>query len=155
MVRTFNTQLVASTVVRLRRAMRGNDRLALQGVIGDLEARVAEADSLSKTEAANLLGVSVNTLDKWIGRGLVPTVKDGRHKRLRVPVQTALALAGEVDELRHLGYQRGLLAEAISRLEQRDPEWQRAFEDRYGDGLRAAARGDLIPIDPNSFGPND
>lgn len=116
---------------------------------------MARGKGLSKTEAAHLIGVSVNTLDKWIGRGAIPTVTDGRYKRPRVPVPPALKLAEEVDELRHIGHDRGLIAAAIGRLEQKDPQWQREFEELYGESLRAMKRDDLVKLDLDSFGSND
>lgn len=146
---------MASSVVRLRSAARRGDHGQLQGIIGELEQRVTEAESLSKTETAKLLRVSVNTLDKWIGRGVIPTITDARYKRARIPVRAALKLAAEVDDLRHLGRDRGVLAAAMSRLEQRDPEWQRAFDDQYGESLDAMRRGDLVELDLDSFGSND
>lgn len=155
MGRASNTELLATTVVRLRDAMRHNDRSGLNSVLGDLEERVGEADSLSKTEAARLLEVSVNTLDKWIARDVIPTIKDKRYKRVRIPVQAALRLAEEIAELRRVGYDRGLLAEAISRLEQNDPQWKREFDELYRAGLDSMRNGDLVKLDVDSFGPDD
>jgi hypothetical protein len=64
-------------------------------------------------------------------------------------------LAGEVKELRRLGRRRGLLVEALSRLELEDPQWQREFDDLYGESLRAMRDGDLVKVDLDSFGPDD
>jgi hypothetical protein len=47
------------------------------------------------------------------------------------------------------------LLEALNRLEREDPQWQRQFDDLYGEGLRAMQRGDLVKVDLDSFGPDD
>jgi hypothetical protein len=53
-----------------------------------------------------------------------------------------LVLAGEVKDLRRSGRQRGLLVQALSRLEQEDPRWREEFERLYGPGLRSGGGGD-------------
>ena len=83
--------------------------------------------SYSKAAAAHLLDVSTTTLEKWIVQGRLPVVRVPQYKRDRVPARPLLRLAGEVRELRRLGRQRGLLVEALSHLEQQDPQWQREF----------------------------
>lgn len=128
---------------------------AVQDAATELQAGLADRSSYSKTEAAHLLDVSSTTLEKWIDRGLIPVVQVPRYKRDRVPARALLVLAGEVKQLRRQGRRRGLLVEALSRLEQEDPRWQREFDDLYGDDLRAMRRGDLVKVDLDSFGPDD
>jgi excisionase family DNA binding protein len=89
---------------------------------------LADRSTYSKTEAAHLLDVSSTTLEKWIDRGLLPVVQVPRYKRDRVPARALLALAGEVKQLRRDGRRRGLLVEALSRLEREDPQWRAEFE---------------------------
>lgn len=43
-----------------------------------------------------------------------------RYKRDRIPAHALLVLAREVKQLRRQGRERGLLVEALSRLEQKD-----------------------------------
>ena len=114
----------------------------------------AEQSTYSKAQAAHLLDVSTTTLEQWIGRGLLPVVRVVGYKRDRVPPRPLLALAAQVKELRRHGRQRGLLVEALSRLEQEDPGGAEEFERLYGPGLRAMS-DDLVKVDLDSFGPDD
>jgi excisionase family DNA binding protein len=152
------TESMARAFVTLRGAD-PDDRDALSAAVQDatteLQAGLADRLSYSKTEAAHLLDVSSTTLEKWIDRGLIPVVQVPRYKRDRIPAHALLALAGEVKQLRRQGRQRGLLLEALNRLEREDPQWQRQFDDLYGEGLRAMQRGDLVKVDLDSFGPDD
>lgn len=121
---------VASAYLTLRRARRDRpDELAagLDRAQRQLEESF-EGQTTSKAEAAVRLGVSAQTLDTWVGRGLLPTVKDPRYARERVPLKLLLALAAEVDELRQEGRKRGLLVEALSRLEAEDKGWQEEID---------------------------
>ena len=147
--------LTAASVVRLRGLARRDAavRDELGPVIEDLQETIDP--TVSKTLAAGILGVSINTLDKWVARGRVPAVEVADYRRARIPTGPLLALASEVSELRRAGADRALLAQAISRLEQEDPQWQREFDDLYGESLRAMQRGDLVKVDLDSFGPED
>jgi excisionase family DNA binding protein len=136
------------------------DRAALTSAVRDataeLQAGLAERSTYSKVEAAHLLDVSATTLEKWIEQGLLPVVRVPRYKRDRVPARALLALAGKVKELRRLGRQRGLLVEALSRLEQEEPGWRAEFEDLYGRGLRGGGGEEYVSAAPGSdFGPGD
>jgi excisionase family DNA binding protein len=155
-------QTPTETMARAFVALRGvdvNSRDALSAAVEDaaaeLEAGLADRSTYSKAEAAHLLDVSTTTLEKWVVQGRLPVVRVPQYKRDRVPARPLLRLAGEVRELRRLGRRRGLLVEALSRLEQQDPQWQREFDDLYGEGLRAMRRGDLVKVDLDSFGPDD
>jgi excisionase family DNA binding protein len=155
-------QTPAETMARAFVALRSVDvsshdalSAAVQDAAAELEAGLADRLTYSKVEAAHLLDVSTTTLEKWIAQGKLPVVRVPQYKRDRVPARPLLRLASEVRELRRLGGQRGLLVEALSRLEQEDPQWQREFDDLYGDGLRAMKRGDLVKVDLDSFGPDD
>jgi isochorismate hydrolase len=72
-----------------------------------------------------------------------------------VPARPLLELAAQVKQLRRTGRHRGLLVEALSRLEQEDPGWRAEFERLYGPGLRAMRSDDLVEVDLDSFGPDD
>jgi hypothetical protein len=122
-----------------------------------VERRVRESagSSVSKAVAARVLGVSIPTVDKWVARGRIPTVLNGRGPR-RVAVGPLVDLAAIVEELRDAGQTDGLVAAAVLRLEQEDPVYRRNFDALYGDSLAAAARGDLVPATiPDTFGPED
>jgi hypothetical protein len=152
------TESMARAFVALRGADHA-DRDALSTAVQDaaeeLQAGLADRSTYSKTEAAHLLDVSSTTLEKWIARGLIPVIQVPRYKRDRVPARALLVLAGEIKQLRRQGRHRGLLVEALSRLEQEDPRWQHEFDDLYGEGLCAMQRGDLVKVDLDSFGPDD
>jgi transposase-like protein len=110
---------------------------------------------VSKAVAARVLGVSTNTLDKWIARGRVPTVRGSGGRQL-VALVPLVDLAAKVKQLREAGQTDGLLAAAIFELEQRDPAYLREFDELYGDSLDALGRGELVPATiPDSFGPDD
>lgn len=155
-------QTPVETMARAFVALRGVDvssrdalSAAVQDAAAELEAGLAERSTYSKVEAAHLLDVSTTTLEKWVTQGKLPVVRVPQYKRDRVPARPLLRLASEVKELRRLGGRRRLLVEALSRLEQEDPQWQREFDDLYGDGLRSMKRGDLVKVDLDSFGPDD
>jgi hypothetical protein len=71
--------------------------------------------SVPKTRAAEILGVSVTALDKWIGRGAVPLVPSSRSNRDEVETHAVVDLAVEMIALREAGQRRGLLATALER----------------------------------------
>jgi transposase-like protein len=110
---------------------------------------------VSKAVAARILGVSTNTLDKWIARGRVPTVR-GSGGRQVVALLPLVELGANIKQLREAGQTDGLLAAAILELEQRDPAYMSEFDELYGDSLDALKRGELVPATiPDSFGPDD
>lgn len=116
---------VASAYLTLRAARR-DDPAALAEDVARAQQQLEESfedQSTTKAGAAQRLGVSSQTLDAWVSRGLIPTVRDTTHKRERVPLGPLLALAAEVQALRNQGRQRGLLIDALSRLEAEDGRW--------------------------------
>jgi hypothetical protein len=155
---TTPTESMARAFVALRGA-NVSDHNALSAAVRDaeaeLEAGLAEQSTYSKAQAAQLLDVSTTTLEQWIGSGLLPVVRIERYKRDRVPARPLLELAAQVKQLRRTGRHRGLLVEALSRLEQEDPGWRAEFERLYGPGLRAMRSDDLVKVDLDSFGPDD
>ena len=72
MGRTTNTERTAERILALRRtARRGGDvRQELEPVINGLRSDLDE--TMSKSQAAKVIGVSVPTLDKWIEQRIVP-----------------------------------------------------------------------------------
>jgi DNA-binding transcriptional MerR regulator len=117
---------VASAYLTLRAARRDDPAALAEDVARAQQQleRAFEDQSTTKADAAKRLGVSSQTLDAWLARGLIPTVRDTAHKRERVPLGPLLALAAEVETLRNEGRQRGLLIEALSRLEAEDGRWR-------------------------------
>jgi hypothetical protein len=112
-------------------------------------------DTMSKTQAAKVIGVSVPTLDKWIEQEIVP-LNWAPSGRPRVPRDTALDLAERVAELRDRGRERNLIIAVVGELQRKDPAYQREFTKLYGPGLRALAKGDLVSAAPTeAFGPDD
>jgi len=139
------TETLASTFVTLRGADR-NDAAALRDAVTEateeLQRALAGRKDYSKAEAAALLDVSAPTLDKWIRTGLLPARHVPQYKRARIPSGPLLALAAEVKQLRRLGRNRGLLAEALSRLEEEDPTWRQQFDELYGAARRPPGKED-------------
>ncbi len=117
----------------------------------------AATPDYSKKEAADLLEVSQATLDKWIATGLIPTARVPGHKRQRIPGKPLRAIADEISQLREMGRKRGLLDEALLRLEQEEPGWRKQFDELYGPAFAARNAGDdLVSAAPGAdWGPND
>lgn len=133
---------------------RGSTRAHIQRV----QARRAQAAAggIAKAPAARLLGISVNTLDKWIARGRIRTISNAGSARTGIdPTQVAELLIA-VRILRDQGRQTGILAAAIQQLEREDGRYQREFAELYGASLESMAAGNLKPLElPDSFGPED
>jgi transposase-like protein len=135
------------------RHSRGKPRAHVRKVEDRMRNRVGPG--VSKAVAARILGVSTNTLDKWIARGRVPTVR-GNGGRQVVALLPLVELGANIKQLREAGQTEGLLAAAILALEQRDHAYVREFDELYGDSLDALKRGELVPATiPDGFGPDD
>lgn len=142
---------MATALAGLRRA-RPNDpetREAIDEVVDKLSE--ALDDTFSKAEAARLLEVSSPTLDAWIARGLLPVVQTPRYKRERIPADALVDVIAEVKELRRMGRKRGLLAEAIARLEDESDE-VRNLRKRAS---RSFDRSKYMPAVPEDWDPED
>jgi DNA repair photolyase len=155
MGRTINTERTAERILALRRtARRGGDvRNELQPIIDGLGRDLDE--TMSKAQAAKVIGVSVPTLDKWIGQRIVP-VERAASGRPRVPRDTALDLAERVSDLRERGRERNLIIAVVHELQRADSTYRGEFEKLYGPGLRALASEELVSAAPTAeFGPED
>jgi hypothetical protein len=153
--RAIDTTRTAQRILALRRtARRGGDvqdelEPIIDGLRGDLD------DTMSKSQAAKVIGVSVPTLDKWIEQRIVP-VKRATSGRPRVPRDTALDLAERVADLRQRGRERNLIIALVDQLQRRDPNYQREFKKLYGPGLRSLTKGRLVSAaQTDAFGPDD
>lgn len=134
------------------KASRGSARTHIQRVQA---RRRAAAMGIPKATAARMLGVSANTLDKWIGRGRISTLASPSGRAL-VDAQEVAQLLIAVRVLRQLGRKDGLLAAAIQQLERDDPHYQREFAELYGESLESMETGNVKPLRlPDSFGPED
>jgi DNA repair photolyase len=155
MGRTINTERTAERILALRRtARRGGDvRNELQPIIDGLRRDLDE--TMSKAQAAKVIGVSVPTLDKWIEQRIVP-VERAASGRPRVPRDTALDLAERVADLRDRGRERNLIVAVVHQLQRDDSTYQREFRKLYGPGLRALAKQQFVSAAPTAdFGPED
>ena len=121
-------------------------------VVDDLRQDAGE--TLPKAAAARVLGVSRGTLEKWIGRAMIPTrTVDGLERVERASLEE---IAAEVAALRRLREDNpAVLAEALTRLADRDPEFA-GTEAQIAESLRDVEQGELVPLRiPDSFGPED
>jgi hypothetical protein len=90
------------------------ERRRLAQVIRQLRGRLGVG--VPKRQAAAVLGVSVQALDRWIASGKIPVVRRSGSSRERVETEALLVLAEEVAPLREHGEPRAL-AKAIAALE--------------------------------------
>jgi hypothetical protein len=89
-------------------------RRRVQRVI--LRLRDEIGDSVPKTVAGRLLGISVVALDRWVAQGLLPTLRPPGASRSELETDTVLDVAEEVARLREHGYTGRLVAAAFRRL---------------------------------------
>ena len=136
------------------RASRGVPRAHIHRIAE--RRRRSVGPGIPKATAARALGVSVPTLDKWIARGRVRTVRNLRTNRQQVDAQQLVPLVAEVRALRRLGRKEGILLHAIEALQQQDAGYRGEVEELYGESLQAAENGDpQIVTLPGNFGPDD
>jgi hypothetical protein len=127
-------------IVLLRQAEQKAASAEVATVREDLEARLG--GSVSRSQAAKVLGVSHTALNNWIQTGDVPVVitKSGRRE---VPISALLDLAEEVSAARRTGRRRlhtlePVMVEARRRAERMRPRGQ--TEDGDEDPHRSAER---------------
>jgi len=101
----MNTERTAERILALRRTARrgGEVRKELEPIIDGLRRDLDE--TMSKSQAAKVIGVSVPTLDKWIEQRIVP-IERAASGRPRVPGYRT-HLAERVSDLRERGRERG------------------------------------------------
>ena len=103
-----------------------------------------------------MLGVSVNTLDKWILKGNLAVVADAKTGRPLVDLRGFVPVLVKVRALRAAGQRDGILAAAVRELEREDPDYRRSLAELYGPALEAMTQGRLKPVVvPDTFGPED
>lgn len=151
----MNTERTAERILALRRTARrgGEVRKELEPIIDGLRRDLDE--TMSKSQAAKVIGVSVPTLDKWIAQGIVP-VGRAASGRPRVPRDTALDLAERVSDLRERGRERNLIVAIVHQLQRDDSTYQHEFQKLYGPGLHALASDEPVAAAPTAdFRPED
>lgn len=105
-------------VVDLRVAIRARP-LRLERIESVSRRRRADLDrTVPKRRAAELLGVSVPTLDRWIKRGRIPTLHRAETGREELVTGPLLELAVEVELIRGAGVTHPL-PQALQRVEER------------------------------------
>jgi hypothetical protein len=102
MGRTMNTERTAERILALRRTARrgGEIREELEPIIDGLRRELDE--TMTKAQAAKVIGVSVPTLDKWIEPRIIP-VERAASGRPSVPRDTALDLVERVSDFSDRG----------------------------------------------------
>lgn len=151
----MNTERTAERILALRRTARrsGEVRKELEPIIDGLRRDLDE--TMSKSQAAKVIGVSLPTLDKWIEQRIVP-IERATSGRPRVPRDTALDLAERVSDLRERGRERNLIVAVVDQLQRADDAHQREFQKLYGPGLLALASDELVSAaPPAALGPRD
>jgi hypothetical protein len=99
-------------IVKLRRAERIPAAARhVSPVRRDLEARLGP--TLSRSRAAQILGVSQTALDRWVSAGQIPIVLTPGGRR-EVPRQFVIELREAIGELRGSGSRRHPLASALA-----------------------------------------
>jgi len=108
---------VVSQIIALRRVRSAVDsvveRRRLARVVRQLRRRLGAG--VPKRQAAAVLGVSVQALDRWIATGKIPVVRRPGSSRELVETEALLVLAEEVSPRREQGEPRAL-AKAIAAL---------------------------------------
>jgi DNA-binding transcriptional MerR regulator len=106
-------------VVALRRVTHAvldpEERRRLERVIHELRQEIGIG--VPKRRAARLLGVSVQALQPWIERGLLPAVRKPGSTRELLDAETLIVLAEEVTRRREAGESRGVVAGSLRELE--------------------------------------
>jgi hypothetical protein len=156
MARASRSERNVLNVVMLRQVREALDddelRSDVDHVVDDLRQDAGE--TLPKAAAARVLGVSRGTLDKWIGRAMIPTlIVDGLERVERAGLEE---IAAEVAALRRLREDNpAVLAEALTRLADRDPEFA-GMEAQLSKSLKDIEHDELVPLCiPDSLGPED
>jgi hypothetical protein len=106
-------------VVALRRVAHAvldpEERRRLERVIRELRREIGVG--VPKRRAARLLGVSVQALEPWVKRGLLPAVRKPGSTRELLDAETLIVLTDEVTRRREAGEGRGVVAMSLHELE--------------------------------------
>ena len=150
------TTRTLSNVIDLRTAredLPDEKRASVDRVLEDLRQDLGE--TVTKTNAAQVLGVSTQALDKWIKKGLLSAVK-GANGREQIPRDDLEELAETVNALRDLGQNRAVLAEALRRVAAEDKDFEREIDDELNESFEAIREGKLDKVTlPDGWDPED
>jgi hypothetical protein len=139
MKRSLRARRLVEVALAIRRAQSGvtDGHARRQLRRAELGLREELGDAVPKSVAARLLGVSLTGLEHWVDAGRLPVVRrpGGREE---LAAEALLDVAEEVERLRKEGASRGLLAEALRRLEQRGLPRRRLRPNESGEELRRA-----------------
>ena len=108
----------AAVAIRRAQGAVNDDRARLRLRRAELRLREELGGSVPKSVAARVLGVSTTALERWVDAAKLPVV----HRpggREQVAADAFLDVAEEVGRLREEGVSRGIVAEALRRLERR------------------------------------
>jgi DNA-binding transcriptional MerR regulator len=92
-----------------------SERERLERVIRGLRRDIGVG--VPKRRAARLLGVSVQGLERWVERGVLPVVRRPGSTRELLDAEALIVLAEEVDRRRDGGEKRGVLAASLRDLQ--------------------------------------
>jgi len=112
------SDLVAS-IVQLRRAIVTTRARGARSGLRDVEVRLRTAlgPSITKTQAALALGISVTALDRWVERGYLAVVEKPGSSRHELEARSFLELAEQVSAVSaEAGDARTPVARAIGQL---------------------------------------
>lgn len=113
----LQTKNLIDDALRLRRAARLVDEPAwseIETVLSNLEELIGR--TVSRAEAARLLGISHTALDRWIDKGEIPSVVTPRGRR-EIPVSEVLDLLEEMENHRNEGWHADLASVIRERRE--------------------------------------
>ena len=117
-MRRIEVEQAVAHIVALRRVAAAVDdpveSRRLEQVVRELSRGVGVG--VAKRPAAALLGVTVQALERWIARGVLPVVRKPGSSRELIDSRALFGLAEEVARLREAGQTRALLATAFREL---------------------------------------
>jgi len=136
--RTRSRRLVEAALA-IRRGQRDvpGERGRMRLRLAEIRLREELGGAVPKSVAAHLLRVSTTGLERWIDAGKLPATRrpGGREE---VAAEALLDVAEEVARLREESASRGLIAEALRRLERRGLPRRRLRPNEPASELRGA-----------------
>jgi hypothetical protein len=139
MKRSLRARRLVEVALAIRQARYSvaDERARRQLRLAELRLREELDGAVPKSVGARLLGVSLTGLERWVDAGRLPVIRrpGGREE---LAAEALLDLAEEVERIREEGTSRGVLAEALRRLERRGLPRRRLRPNESGDELRRA-----------------
>jgi hypothetical protein len=97
----------------LRNKLEGTDLQRLDSVLENLQKNVGS--TVSKSNAAEILKVSRQTVDRWVNEGLLPVTKR-KNGRQAIPRDAFQRVANEVNGLKDVAKTRNFIADTLHSL---------------------------------------